>query len=201
MSGPSARTPFDFMQPRAEGWALVVLSVLVVSTSIWLGAIGAPLETDAAPQGIISFELARTAEGAHAVLESWDARAREAAMLLQGVDFLYLLVYPAWFSLATIRLARRLGPTLSRIGRGFAWAVLLAAPLDVVENFALLDQLASGPSQASAVLAWACAVPKFALVFAAALFLVIGGSATLIGKSSAATNEPPPSPSDSEPST
>jgi len=59
--------------------------------------------------------------------------------------------------------ARRIAP---RTGLALAWAVLLAAPLDAVENAALVWMLVQGPGDAAAAVAWACALPKFALVFA-----------------------------------
>jgi hypothetical protein len=156
------------------GRAFALLFALAFGLSLWLTALGAPLHTEAAPNGIVSFEFARSAAGARAILDSWDATAREAAMLVQGVDFLYLLAYPAAFSLAAILLGRRLGGAWQRGSVPLAWAMWLAVPLDTVENLALIEQLRSGPSDGAAYVAWICAIPKFALVFALTLFLLAG---------------------------
>ena len=156
--------PFSFIAATHRARVLACLIALTAALSLWLTVLGAPLATDAAPDGIVSFELARTAEASRVILDSWDATAREAAMLVQGVDFLFLLAYPAFFSLAAVQLGRRLGGPWQRLAGPLAWAVWLAAPLDVVENLALIEQLRSGVSAGAAFIAWACAVPKFALV-------------------------------------
>ncbi|MDH4017149.1 MAG: hypothetical protein OEV20_07415 [Actinomycetota bacterium] len=172
--------PFGWIVPARRGLALVVLLVLTFSLSLWLAALGDPLATDAAPSGIVSFELARTAEGARAVLDSWDAEAREAAMLVQGVDFLYLLAYPAFFSLTAIQIGRRLGGRWLTAAVPLAWAMWLAAPLDAVENWALIEQLRTGPDDGAALLAWACAIPKFALVAVLVGFVLAGLSRLVV---------------------
>jgi len=159
----AARHPFAWVDERSEGTLLAVLAVLGVVLSAALVRIGAPLVTDAAPSGIVSFEFAGSAAGARAILDSWTPLAREHAMLSLGLDYLYLAVYPAFISLACVWTARRIAP---RTGLALAWAVLLAAPLDAVENAALVWMLVQGPGDAAAAVAWACALPKFALVFA-----------------------------------
>ena len=166
--------PFAWLAPRYRGRALALLIGLTSTLSIWLAVAGAPLTTDAAPNAIVSFELARTADASAAILASWDAKAREAAMLVQGIDILYLLAYPAMFSLAAVQLGHRLRGRWLRIGMPLAWAVWLAAPLDLIENLALIEQIQSGPSEGAAFVAWACALPKFALVIALALFALAG---------------------------
>ena len=165
------RQPFAWVDERSEGTLLAVLAVLLVVLSAALMRIGAPLVTGEAPSGIVSFEFAGTAEGARAILDSWTPRAREHAMLSLGLDYLYLGVYPAFISLACVWTARRIA---RRSGLALAWAALLAAPLDAVENAALVWMLVRGPGDAAAALAWACALPKFALVFAGLGYAGIG---------------------------
>lgn len=148
------------------------LTALVVFMTGWLAWMDRALVTAAAPNGIISFELARTAARSAAILDSWSDYARSIAMLIQGVDYLYLLVYPAWFSCACGQLGSQLGGRWLRLGTAISWLVLLAIPLDAVENYALIQQLLHGPSGIDAALAFWCAVPKFALVFMSAGFLV-----------------------------
>lgn len=157
-----------------RGVALLALGALVAVLSAWLGALGAPLVTAAAPQGIVSYEFARDAATAGAILASWDSVAREKAMLIQGIDMLYLLAYPAFLSLACRALGDRLGGRFWSVGAPLSLAVLLAAPLDAAENLALIRQLEHGPSEGAAALAAFAAGPKFALVALASLFLLAG---------------------------
>ncbi|MBW2281573.1 MAG: hypothetical protein JRG76_18310 [Deltaproteobacteria bacterium] len=166
--------PFAWVHERSEGTLLAVLAVLGIVLSVALTRLGAPLVTDAAPTGIVSFEFSGSAAGARAILDTWTPRTREHAMLTLGLDYLYLLVYPAFISLACVWTARRIAP---RTGVALSWGVLLAAPLDAVENAALLWMLIGAPSDSAAALAWVCALPKFALVFAGLGYAGIGQAA------------------------
>ena len=132
----------------------LLLTLATVLCTLWMGWFGAVLTTDAAPEGIVSFELARTQAQSAAILASWDEYARGAALLLQGVDFLYLILYPAWFALAAAALAGSLGGGLGHIGKLVAAAVLFAIPLDAVENYALNMQLLHGADEGMAALAY-----------------------------------------------
>jgi hypothetical protein len=151
----------------------------LLALSLALGALGAPLVTPAAPLGIVSFELAGTAEAAQRILASWPPVARERALFVLGLDYLYLAVYPAWLSLAALLVARRHAGPPARLGEGLAWLVLAAAPLDALENAALARLVAGPLSDALARTAWACAWPKFALVALASLYLLGAGGALL----------------------
>ena len=167
--------PFDWVYETARLRLLAVLSVLILVLSLWLTVLGQELNTAEAPNGIVTFELAASAERAGAILGSWDNSARTRAMLIQGIDFLYLFVYPAWFSLSIALVATAFGRLWLSAGSRLSWAVLCAAPLDAVENLALIRQLMQGPSEFSAQLAWWCAVPKFVLVLIALAYLVSAG--------------------------
>lgn len=155
----------------------------VALVGIALGSIGEPLATPAAPLGIVSFEFSGDAPRSAAILDSWDARAREHAMLSLGLDYLFLVLYPLWLGLALDalgdRLAGRAGTdSFGRLLRRSSPWVYAAAPLDAIENLALIRMLQTGPSAGWAQTAWLCAVPKFALV-GVALVLLVGGSVLL----------------------
>ncbi len=174
-----AAHPFARLSDRAQRRALSVLLLAVLALTTFLAVLGAPLRTPVAPRGIVSFELAGSASAAAAILASWSPAERRLALLHLGLDYLYLLAYPALLSLACGRLAGRLGeghPGLARLGGALAWAVPVAGLLDAIENAALIRILAAAPSDALARIAWGSAVPKFALV-AAALAYLIGGLA------------------------
>lgn len=167
-------TPFDWILPRARPALFAALTVALAALSLALGAIGRPLVTAEAPRGILSFEFAGTNEAAARMVASWGPGAREAAHLSLGLDYLYLLVYPAWFSLGCLLVSARSTGPLGRIGIGMAWAIWVAGLLDAVENAALLALMGPEPAGGLAALAFGCAAPKFVLVGAAALFLVVG---------------------------
>lgn len=170
---PFAWMPFAWMTASAQRRTLVWVGALVVACSVALQATSQSLATPAAPLGIVSFELAGSAAAAAAILESWPPRAREEALFSLGLDYLYLVLYPLFLSLACARLAQGRRGGAARAGGWLAWAVLAAAPLDAVENGALVALLWQGPGEGAARLAWLCAAPKFALV-ALALAYALG---------------------------
>ena len=167
-------SPFGWVAESAQPRLLLSLTAMSLGLSVWLGVAGESLQTSEAPQGIVSYEFAWTELGAAAILDSWDAQARAAAMFVQGLDTLYLLVYPAWFSLAALRLGSRLGGGWRRSGLALSWAMLLAAPFDALENYGLVRQLIAGASEPLARMAALCAIPKFTLVGVATIFLAAG---------------------------
>jgi len=170
-------SPFDWVNEAAQARLLAVLTLAFIVTSWWLTTVGAILFTDAAPTGIVSFELAGNLERSRAILESWNAHAHANALLVQGFDSLYLIVYPVWFSLACVLLAKKLKGRWLQAGMLVSWLILIAAPFDAVENYALIEQLLDGPSSFYAQTAWWAAVPKFALVALATFYLLAGAVA------------------------
>ena len=163
--------PFLWLNPRSLPRLLAVLTLLLLALSAWLLALDQTLVSEQVPQGIISFELAGNIDNSARILAAWGAPQREQAMFIQGLDNLYLLVYPTWLALALTLLAGGLG------GRSL---VLLAIPLDLAENYALLVQLRHGASNFWAALAMICAVPKFGLVAVAAVSCLGLGLAKLV---------------------
>ena len=174
------RGPFKWIDPRAQRPVLVGLTILLVACSAWLIYMDRALVTSAAPNGIISFELAGSLERSEAIMRSWSDHARSSALLIQGFDYLYLIVYPAWFSLAAISLGAVLGRSWQSAGLLTGWLVLVAAPLDAVENYALIQQLLHGAAADQAQLALWCAMAKFALIAVSIGFLLLGTGTYII---------------------
>jgi len=179
-------SPFGWVIERAQPWVLAGLTLLLAVLTFWLTSLGRELVNPEAPLGIVSYEIAGSLGRSSSILRSWSTDAKATAMLILGLDSLYLLVYPAWFSLAAARLGAGLGGWWHRAGSTVSWGALAAAPLDAAENLALIRQLVDGPAAAYAQLAWWCAVPKFAAVALAGLFLAFGGSAWLLARARAA---------------
>jgi hypothetical protein len=163
--------PFSWIDHRARRQILVSLTVLLVGSSAWLIHMGQSLVSSAAPHGIVSFELAGSLFRSEAIIQSWSDEARSVALLIQGFDYLYLFIYPAWLALVAIALGTRLGGRWQSAGLVTGWVVLVAAPLDAVENYALIQQLLHGAGAAPAKLALWCALAKFALIAVAMGFL------------------------------
>lgn len=160
------------------GWQLRIVLVMIgltVLLTLVMRAIGASLVTGAAPKGIVSFELAGSVPAAEAILASWSPQARLSAALSLGVDYLYIPVYAATFSLLC-RMASRRIKNLTRIGAWLgvvlAWGMLAAGVLDGIENFALIRVLFGDATTLCVKTAWLCASVKFSLIGLAGLYVV-----------------------------
>ena len=185
------RTPFNWLPIAEQPRAFVVLLVLTLVAMAAEQVTGAPLKTDAAPSGIVSFELAGTLPLAQKIIESWGAAGRVYAGLNLGLDFLFIAAYASCISLGCMlvarNLARRSAP-VAAIGIVLAWALWLAALLDCIENYALINLLLGSQQAAFAALAQWCAVPKFLIVGLGILYVMLGAGAAVIVKPKSAAS-------------
>ena len=175
--------PFLWLSDASQRRALPYLIVLTLIGSGVMTWLDTPLRTAEAPFGIGSFELARTLARSQSVLESWNTSARVYAGISLGIDYLYLVLYSASISLACVRLAlarHRRNARLAGVGIAMAWAQPLAAGLDAIENYALIRLLLGSQEAAWPLLAWACAIPKFAVVAAGLLYVLLAGIYALL---------------------
>ena len=156
------------------GLSLLVLLVLYL--------VGQPLVTPAAPYGIVSFELARDAAQAQAILDSWDRVAQLQAAFSLGLDYLFIPLYAITLTLTCLwaarfrRERRRLPPLLVMIGLPgtlLAWAQSLAAGLDVIENMALARMLFGAVAAPWPQITSICAAAKFSLVAAGIVYSLL----------------------------
>ncbi len=127
-----------------------------------------------APGGIVGYELAWSASRANEYLSAWRSTdALEMAKVSLGVDFAFLLAYPLMFATGMALLVRQpISGRFDQFGSHLRKAVLLCIPLDAAENLALWRMIDHGASDVLAHLATVCAVIKFLLVIAAALWSV-----------------------------
>lgn len=158
---------------------LIALLVITLGVFVALTVIGAPLQTGAAPYGIVSFELAGDVTQARAMVNSWDVTARIRAGLSLGLDYLFMVAYAVTIGLACVWMAdisrRRGWRKMATLGVWLAWGQAPAAILDAVENLALIMALLGPIVSPWPEIALACAVPKFVLVFGGVLY-ALGGA-------------------------
>jgi hypothetical protein len=172
-------TPFDWLTVPQRWIGFAVLSAATLAAAAALSKQGAGLRTPQAPRGILSYEFAWSAARASSILASWSGRTREAARQIR-LDFGFLLLYPLAFSLGCAALAGSPRSSWAYVGAFLAWAVLAAAPLDALENYALLRMLSRSPTNSLARLAALCAGLKFMLVLASLGYIVLQGVAVAI---------------------
>jgi hypothetical protein len=138
---------------------------------------GAHLITEVSPSGILSFEFAGELSAAQNMVHSWGQTGRVYAGLNLGLDYLFLLVYACAIGLGCVLVARRFSPRttfLANLGILIAWAQLAAALLDGVENYALIRVLLGTKMAVWPVVARWCAIPKFSIVGAGLIYVIIG---------------------------
>lgn len=121
-----AAHPFHFLSPRAKKRCFAVLFGLTAAVTVALQIVGAPLVIeDDAPGGILSFEFAGDVASAEVMIESWRERgALVYAGLSLGLDYLFLILYPATLSLGCALVAERFSGRFSRLARAgvaLAW--------------------------------------------------------------------------------
>jgi len=119
----------------------------------------APLQTSAAPSGIVSFELAGTPFQAQAIIDSWKeaaylassvagepvpglvSRAYAFAAFGLGLDYLFMPLYATALALGILLAAGRHPGWFATFGAWLGWGAYAAALFDAVENFALARML------------------------------------------------------------
>jgi hypothetical protein len=180
--------PFQKLSPKAARLAFIPLLVVTLAVMVILNLVSAPLNTPAAPMGIISYELAGTVAKAQSILDSWDSSAQLHAAFALGFDYVFMLAYATTIGLACAMAAgvlRSRGWPLAGIAAGLAWGQGLAAGFDAVENIALTAMLFGGAASPWPQVAYWCAVFKFGLVFLGLVYAFYGGVVRLFVRQAA----------------
>jgi hypothetical protein len=171
------RHPYEFVpaSKRIRAWAICAAAAITVMLAINLT--GGPTLTSAAPQGIVSFELAGDAQTAGQILSSWDLSARERAAFGLGLDFLFPLLYAGAIGGACVWASSAFRPAWPGLAAGgvlLAWEMWLAAFFDYLENIALTTILFGGGPIFLPEIARALALLKFSLIGVALVYVVLG---------------------------
>jgi hypothetical protein len=158
-----------------RGRALVLLAVAVVA----LLAAMKPAEDRMTDNGagIVSFELAGSADRSQEIQDEWGEDGRDAARQQLWIDYGFMLAYGAFLVLAAaaIRdLSRSRGwRRLIAVGAIAVPAGGIAAGCDAIENACLLLTL-DGAGSWAPVTATVFAVAKFALLLVALAYILAG---------------------------
>ena len=166
--------PLEFIPKIVQKKVFFSLFALTLGLFGVFYLLDAPLKTDAAPNGIVSFELAGSSEKANAIIQSWDARAQRFAAFGLGLDYLFMPVYALAISLGVLMAARKHGGFFEKIGAYIGWGALLAALFDAVENLALWQLLNGTTTALSPSIAFFAATIKFFLILVGIFFALTG---------------------------
>jgi hypothetical protein len=177
------RHPFMWIAESSRTRTGIVAALIAFGLLITLQALNAPLSTNAAPSGIISYELAGDVATAEEILDSWGPAGRVYAGLSLGLDYLFLFTYAIAIGLVCVLTADRLrarAAFLSTLGFWLAWGMIAAGAFDFVENYGLIRMLIGEGKPWWPTIAYWCAVIKFILVGLGLAYLVVGFIVELI---------------------
>lgn len=169
--------PFSFLSLKAQKWAFVIFLVLTILLMVALQLLGAPLITDAAPLGIVSFELAGELSLAREIIASWGPEGKVYAGLNLGLDYLFIVVYASAIALGCILVAQSMTKRITSLvlpGVVLAWSQIAAALLDAIENYALIKVLLGSGQEIWPLIARWSALPKFAIVVLGIFYIFLG---------------------------
>src|SRR4051794_35386336 len=99
--------PFAQLAERTRSKLSVLALGSTAVLSVVLAVLNLPLQTPAAPRGIVAFELAGSMPVSQAILASWNAQARIYAGLVLGLDYAYMPSYSTALALVCAWASRR----------------------------------------------------------------------------------------------
>jgi hypothetical protein len=181
------RHPFEFIPLALRGLLFFTLLILTLILFAVFQYIDRPLRTPAAPNGIVSFELAATPDNAWEIILSWRDKTHVYASSSYtytspvvfaafglGIDYLFMPIYASTLALSTLLASGRHKSRLLWLGVVAGWGALAAPFFDAIENYALLRILLGSVVSPHPEIAAACAALKFVLIFFAVLYSMIG---------------------------
>jgi len=152
-----------------------------------------PLRTSAAPNGIVSFELAGKVEQARAITDEW----KSLSLLLSsvagqpnsdvvnipytfaafglGIDYLFMPIYAFALAFGTLLAADGHSGWVRSLGAIAGYGAFAAALFDAIENYALFQILLNRIYSPFPELAYYCASIKFGLLAFGIVFALLGG--------------------------
>jgi len=169
--------PFKWLSDSAQRWALLIFFLMSTLLLAGMHTLDQALISAAAPNGIVSFELAGSIDHARKILTAWGSEGKAYATLSLGLDYLFLIVYALFISLACVRIARHFKfrfSSLATWGFVLGWAQFLAALLDAIENFALINLVFGSQRETWPIIARWCALVKFGIVGPGLVYILVG---------------------------
>lgn len=177
MRHPLEFLPLEVRKPMFFTFLFLTLVLFAV-----FNVLDQPLRTDAAPDGIVSFELAGDAQTARLITDSWN----QTSLLLSatgtpnpdivnvpyafaafglGLDYLFMPVYALALAFATLLAAQKHTGALQSMAAAAGYGAFAATLFDAVENYALFKMLLGSFDSGFPAIAAFCAVVKFGLLF------------------------------------
>jgi hypothetical protein len=152
----------------------IFLAATLIVMAIFQWVLDSPIKTAAAPNGIVSFELAGSALKAQEIISSWDATAQLYTAFGLGFDFLFMPIYATAIALGVLLAAGRHPGWFSSFGVWVGWGAYAATLFDAAENICLFNLLLGNTGASYASMAALYATLKFGLILLGIGFALIG---------------------------
>lgn len=159
MKHPLEYVPLNFRKPLFFTFLFLTVVIFAVFRRL-----DAPLQTEVAPNGIVSFELAGTPANAAHMVFSWSPEAQLHAAFGLGIDYLFMPVYALALAFGSRLAAQKHTGWIKSLGAVAGYGAFAAALFDAVENFALWQVLLGAYESSYPALAAFCASIKFGLL-------------------------------------
>lgn len=130
-----------------------------------------------APNGIVSFELAKDINTSISIISSWDLNAKINAGLSLGIDFLYLIVYSIFFATSCYLISQKYinkNNWMFKTGLLLTKLQFVAALFDAIENIALIKLLIGSNNEIYSSVAFYFASIKFLIIALGIIYIIIG---------------------------
>ena len=176
-----------FQKLGGERRSRLLVGLLIATIVLFVAAAYAtrPLVNDAAPWGLLSFELGGSVEATRTILNSWHDGHRIRAGFALGFDFLFMFSLTNFLALASVHTADRSqseSPGLARIGNVLAWGQWLAAILWVSQNILLFTMLTGPVTEPRPEIVYWCGTIKFSLLGLALVYVLFVRIRSLAGR-------------------
>lgn len=179
--------PLEFVPMQYRLRCFLLFLALTIIIFLIFRVLDEPLHTEAAPNGIVSLELAGSAEQSALIVSSWrpcgsgfpdDTISCDSTPLLYaafglGLDYLFMPAYALALAFGILLATQRHGSILKYIGALAGYGSFAAALFDVVENFALWQILLGAFQSGYPDIAAFCARIKFGLLIFGSLAVLV----------------------------
>ena len=169
------RHPLEFVHHSSRKAFFFTFLLLTLILFAVFRVLDAPLQTEYAPNGIVSFELAGSPQNAAHIVLTWSEGAVLNAAFGLGIDYLFMPLYAFALGFGTLLAAGRHSGWLRSLGAAAGYGAFAAPLFDAVENYALFQVLLGAFDSSYPALAAACAAIKFGLIAFGLIYAILAG--------------------------
>ena len=167
--------PLEFVHQESRKSLFITFLLLTLILFAVFRVLDMPLQTDYAPNGIVSFELAGSPQNAAHMVLTWSGEAMLNAAFGLGIDYLFMPIYALALGFGTLLAATRHGGWLKSLGALAGYGAFAAPLFDAVENWALFNVLSGAFESPYPEVAFYCALIKFGLLIFGIVIAILGG--------------------------